>query len=171
MADSGDDGHDRDRTTPGEEGGNRDRPPRDREGRVDPTDTESCGGEHRPGAAGSHEPNRAENARTDRRESAATPGTGGYRRRSATGDGDWTGIVEFTVGVVLVFGVGSTLAWFLFVSLAPVGGRTGGGFAADPLFGSLVVALFLGIFLAPLLAVVTGVVAGRRVRGLPGVEQ
>lgn len=73
-------------------------------------------------------------------------------------------IVKFSVATFVAFGVGTTLAFFLFGALAPATlnlSLVGGAGAAA--------ALFIGIFLAPVLAIVTGLTAARR-QTRPGQE-
>jgi hypothetical protein len=64
-------------------------------------------------------------------------------------------VVRFSVGVFLAFGLGTTVAYFLFGVLLPGPVET----TTLPFAGGVAASLFFGIFLAPLLAVVTALTA------------
>lgn len=63
--------------------------------------------------------------------------------------------MSFSVATFVAFGLGTTIAVFLFGALLP----RGAGGAFDVVAGGAAASLVFGIFLAPLLAVVTGLTA------------
>ncbi len=75
-----------------------------------------------------------------------------------------TNVVQFSAAVFLVFGVGTTVAFLLFGALAPV--RASFAFIGT---GGATLALFSGVLLGPLLAIITGLTAARR-QARPGQE-
>ncbi len=127
-------------------------------------------GANQGGAGNQQRQQRQPNQQTQGAPQDGPPPAGG-RQRQGQGGGNMnveldvdTNVVKFSVATFVAFGLGTTVAFFLFGALAPATLSLGlvGGTGAGA-------ALFIGIFLGPLLAIVTGLTASRR-QAKPGQE-
>lgn len=89
----------------------------------------------------------------------------GRRRRSTRPDYGRavdTNEIAFTVGAFLAVALGITLGYLLFYALVPTGGTAGPGVGANVTAGVAAAIMGVGLFTAPLVALVTGISTGFR---------